>query len=279
MAGFSLVVLEGWGTEVEHSAEARELKGVEIYPDAKSLARAAADYFVTLANEAVANRGRFAVALAGGSTPKATYTLLATDEFAERVDWSHVHIFWGDERCVPADHPHSNYRMAREAWLDQVPLPAGNVHRIRGELEPGRAASEYEETLRVFFSSSSGEGTGNDTLPVARFDLVLLGMGDDGHTASLFPGTAAIDEQTHWVMAHYVEKFHTWRITLTPAAINAAANVIFVVSGSGKAGRLRQVLTGAYQPDVLPAQIVKPDNGRLRWLVDSAAAALLEGGR
>jgi 6-phosphogluconolactonase len=269
--------LEGWETEVEHSADARELKEVEICPDATSLARAAADYFVTLASEAIATQGRFAVALAGGSTPKVTYALLATDAISERVDWSHVHIFWGDERCVPPDHPDSNYRMAREAWLDHVPLPAGNVHRMRGELEPGQAASEYEETLRVFFSLSSEEGTGNDTLPVARFDLVLLGMGDDAHTASLFPGTAAIDEQTRWVMAHLVEKLHTWRITLTPAAINAAANVIFVVSGSGKAGRLQRVLTGPYQPDVLPAQIVKPDNGRLRWLVDSAAAALLEG--
>jgi 6-phosphogluconolactonase len=269
--------LEGWETEVEPSADARELKEVAIYPDATSLARAAADYFVTLASEAIATQGRFAVALAGGSTPKVTYALLATDAISERVDWSHVHIFWGDERCVPPDHPDSNYRMAREAWLDHVPLPAGNVHRMRGELEPGQAASEYEETLRVFFSLSSEEGTGNDTLPVARFDLVLLGMGDDAHTASLFPGTAAIDEQTRWVMAHLVEKLHTWRITLTPAAINAAANVIFVVSGSGKAGRLQRVLTGPYQPDVLPAQIVKPDNGRLRWLVDSAAAALLEG--
>ncbi len=258
-----------------HSAEDRELEGVEVYPDAKSLARAAADHFVTLASEAIATQGRFVVALAGGKTPKAAYSLLATDEFAERVDWSRVHIFWGDERWVPQDHPDSNCRMAREAWLDHVSLPAGNVHRIRGELEPGQAASDYEETLRVFFSWSSGEG--KDTLPVARFDLILLGMGDDGHTASLFPGTAAIDEQTRWVMAHFVEKLQTWRITLTPVAINAAANVIFVVSGSGKAGRLRQVLTGAYQPNVLPAQIIKPDNGRLRWLVDSAAAALLEG--
>ena len=258
-----------------HSANDHELEGIEIQSDSTSLARAAAHYFVTLANEAIANRGRFAVALAGGSTPKATYKLLATQEFAERVDWSRVHIFWGDERCVPPEHPDSNYRMACEAWLDHVPLPAGNVYRIRGELEPAWGASEYEETLRTFFSPSAREEESEGEMAIACFDLILLGMGDDGHTASIFPGTTAIDEQTLWVMAHFVENLHAWRITLTPVTINAAADVIFVVSGSGKANRLRQVLTGPYRPNSLPAQIIKPDTGRLRWLVDSAAAAFL----
>ena len=275
MAGFSIVVLQGWKVEMTHSANDRELEEVEVQTDSTNLARAAAHYFVTLASEAIATQGRFTVALAGGSTPEATYKLLATDEFAERLDWSRVHIFWGDERCVPREHPDSNYRMAREAWLDLVPLPAGNVHRIRGELEPGQAASEYEEVLRVFFSVPSGEAETKGEVAVACFDLVLLGMGDDGHTASLFPGTAAINEQTRWVTAHYVEKLSAWRITLTPAAINAASKVIFVVSGPDKASRLQQVLTGPYQPDSLPAQIVKPVAGRARWLVDSAAAALL----
>ncbi len=260
------------------SSDNGELERIEVHADAERLAHAAADHFVSLAREAVANNGRFAVALAGGSTPRAAYMLLAGDEFATRVDWSLVHVFWGDERCVPPDHADSNYRMAREALLEHVPLPAENVHRIRGELEPAQAAAEYESALRAFFSPSAEDWQANGETHIARFDLILLGMGDDGHTASLFPGTAAISEHKRWVMANFVEKLHTWRITLTPAVINAAANVTFVVSGSGKAERLRQVLTGPYQPDALPAQLVNPDRGRLRWLVDKAAAALLNGG-
>jgi 6-phosphogluconolactonase len=257
-----------------HYSDMDELEGVEVYPDAERLAGATAEHFVSLAREAIASQGRFAVALAGGSTPRAAYALLARDTLATRLDWSRVHVFWGDERCVPPDHADSNYRMARQALLDHVPLPAENVHRMRGELEPAQAAAEYEQSLRAFFTSVSRDQTAE---PPARFDLILLGMGDDGHTASLFPGTAAIREQTRWVMAHFVEKLDAWRITLTPAAINAAANVTFVVSGSGKAQRLGQVLTGPRQPDVLPAQIVNPDYGRLRWLVDEAAATALGG--
>ena len=257
-----------------HSSDIGELEGIEVYPDAKRLARAAAEHFVALAREAIAGQGRFAVALAGGSTPRAAYALLAGDEFATRVDWERVHVFWGDERCVPPDHPDSNYRMAREAVLDHVPLPAENEHRMRGELEPAQAAADYEQALRIFFALPPRK---QEAEPPAGFDLILLGMGDDGHTASLFPGTAAISEQTRWVIAHFVEKLDTWRITLTPAVINAAANVTFVVSGSGKAERLRQVLTGSHQPTMLPAQIVDPGHGRLRWLVDEAAAASVEG--
>jgi 6-phosphogluconolactonase len=261
-----------------HYSDSRDLQEIEIYRDAERLAQAVADHFVRLARQAVANNGRFAVALAGGSTPRAAYTLLARDEFATRVDWSLVHVFWGDERCVPADHAGSNYRMAREALLDRVPLPPENVHRIRGELEPAKAAAEYESALRAFFSPSAEDRQANGKTHVTRFDLILLGMGDDGHTASLFPGTAAISEHTRWVMPNFVEKLDTWRVTLTSAVINAAANVTFVVSGSGKAERLRQVVTGPYQPDALPAQLVNPDRGRLRWLADEGAAALLKGG-
>jgi len=250
-----------------------EMEGKEVYPDASQLAHAVADQFVILAREAIESRGRFAVALAGGATPKAAYALLATDEYATRVDWSRVHVFWGDERCVPPDHPTSNYRMAREALLDHVSLPQENVHRMRGELEPGQAASKYEDVLRAFFCPPSRDRKA----PTPGFDLVLLGMGDDGHTASLFPGTVAIHEQTRWVVAHYVEKLEAWRITLTPVAINAATNVTFVISGLAKAERLREVLNGPYQPHVLPAQIIYPDNGRLHWLVDQAAASSLPG--
>jgi 6-phosphogluconolactonase len=238
---------------------------VKVYAEALALARAAAGHFVALSAQAVSAHGRFAVALSGGSTPKTMYSLLATPEFAARLDWTRVHIFWGDERCVPPEHPDSNYRMAREALLDHVPIPAGNVYRIHGELEPAEAADDYERTLQAFFTHRQ-----------PRFDLILLGMGDDGHTASLFPGTAAIHEQTRWVVAHYVEKLRTWRVTLTPVVINAAANVTFVVAGAGKAECLSQVLTGPYQPDVLPAQIVRPADGHLLWLLDADAAAQLK---
>jgi 6-phosphogluconolactonase len=236
---------------------------IRTHPDAASLARAAAEHFVTLAAEAIAARGRFAVALAGGSTPRATYALLATEEFAARVDWSRVHVFWGDERCVPPDHPDSNYCMVREALLDKIPIPTENVHRIRGELSPDQAAVAYHEKLEAVLGANG------------RFDLILLGMGADGHTASLFPGTAALHEQARWVVAHYVDKLSMWRVTFTPAAINAAAHVTFIVSGAGKAEQLREVLAGPYQPDVLPAQIVRPTDGHLLWLVDEAAAVHL----
>ena len=239
-----------------------------VYPDADHLARAAAEHFATLAAEAIAARGQFTVALSGGSTPRAAYALLA----AEEVDWPRVHVFWGDERCVPPDHLDSNYRLAREALLDHVPLPAGNVHRIRGEINPEQAAADYERTLRSFFARRPEE-------PTARFDLILLGMGEDGHTASLFPGTAALHEQTRWVLAHYVDKLRAWRVTLTPVVINAAAQVTFIVAGAGKADQLRQVLAGPYQPDALPAQIVRPTDGRLLWLTDEAVVAHLGGER
>ena len=233
----------------------------KMYPDAASLARAAAEHFATLAERSLGRRGCFAVALAGGSTPRSTYALLACDRFASRLDWSRIHAFWSDERCVPPDHPDSNHRMAREALLDRVPIPRTNVHRIEGELPPHRAAGAYQAELERVLG------------PGGRFDLVLLGMGEDGHTASLFPGSAAIHEWARWVVAVYVEKLSMWRITLTPAAINAAAHVTFIVAGASKAERLRDVLMGSYRPLVLPAQIVRPAGGRSLWLLDAAAAS------
>jgi 6-phosphogluconolactonase len=233
---------------------------LRVHPDAAGLARAAAEHFVTLATAAIAAHGQFVVALSGGSTPRATYTLLANDELAARVDWPRVRVFWGDERCVPPDHAGSNYRMARETLLDHVPLPTRNVHRIQGELPPDQAATAYQAELEAVLGAGG------------RFDLILLGMGEDGHTASLFPSTAALHEQTRWVVAQYVDKLSAWRVTLTPVAINAAAHVTFLVYGVGKAERLREVLDGPRQPDVLPAQIVRPTDGRLLWLADAAAA-------
>ena len=228
----------------------------KVYADVAELSRAASEHFVALAAEAVTDRGKFIVALAGGSTPRATYALLASDEFATRVDWQHVHVFWGDERCVPLDHPDSNYRMAREALLDHVPISTDNVHRIQGELKPERAASIYQDELEAVLGSDE------------QFDLILLGMGADGHTASLFPGTAALGERKRAVAAVYVEKMQSWRVTLTLPVINASRHVLFLVSGDAKAVALARISVG----EPLPASLVQPSHGQLTWLMDKDAA-------
>jgi 6-phosphogluconolactonase len=229
----------------------------KVYPDGDSLARTAAEHFVTLAAEAINARGWFIVALSGGLTPRAAYSLLASDEFAARVDWSHVYVFWSDERCVPPDHPDSNYRMAREAWLDKVPILADNIHRIRGELDPHQAAADYRAELETVLGAAG------------QFDLILLGLGADGHTASLFPATTALEERERSVVAVYVEQLQTWRVTLTLTVINAARHVLFLVSGTAKAETLARVCTG----EPLPAGLVQPTQGQLIWLVDQNAAS------
>ncbi len=231
----------------------------EVYPDAASLAQAAAKQFTVLAAQAIDERGCFFVALAGGSTPRATYALLATRTYVARVHWPKVHVFWGDERCVPPDHPDSNYKMAHEALLDKAKLPPGNVHRIRGELPPEQATLAYREELEAAL------GTGG------RLDLILLGMGADGHTASLFPGSPAVEEQEQMVVAAYVERLHAWRVTLTLPAINAARHVVFLVSGDTKAPALARVRAG----ESLPAALVRPSPGQLTWMVDQDVARSL----
>jgi 6-phosphogluconolactonase len=239
------------------------------------LARAAAEEVVRLAGEAVAARGRFTFVLSGGSTPRSLFTLLADphESFRDRITWNAVHVFWGDERCVPPDHPDSNYRMAREALLDHVPIPAANVHRIAAENpDAAAAAALYDAELGTFFSLADGENRG---LP--RFDLILLGLGPDGHTASLFPGNAAVHETERRVIAPFVEKLNTHRITLTAPVLNHAAVVIFLVSGAEKVAALAAVIEGARQVDLYPAQIIQPDDGALMWLVDNAAAQGLTG--
>jgi 6-phosphogluconolactonase len=238
---------------------------IEIFPDPSALARAAAERFIRLAAEAIAAGGQFSVGLSGGSTPRALFALLATAEYARQVDWPNTHFFWGDERCVPPDHPDSNYRMARELLLEHVPLPAENIHRMHGETEPEQAAAEYEQILRMFFAPEE------PALP--RFDVLLQGLGEDGHTASLFPGTRALYERARWVMDNYVPRLDMWRITLTTTAINAAARVIFLVEGHNKAETLRAVLRGPHLPEKYPAQFIQPVDGELIWMVDEAAAA------
>jgi 6-phosphogluconolactonase len=243
---------------------------IDVFPDKAALTRAAAEHFVAVAAEAIGARGRCLIALAGGSTPKPVYELLATAPYAARVEWGRVHLFWGDERCVPPDHPESNYRMTREALLDRAPIPPDNVHRISGEREPDAAADAYERLLRKFFPAAEGAA------PAHSFDLELLGLGHDGHTASIFPGSPAVAETRRWAMAVRAQQPpQVWRVTLTPPVLNAAANVAFLVSGADKAARLQDVLRGGGSSSLLPAQLIQPTAGSLRWMVDAAAAASL----
>ncbi len=246
------------------------IRKIEVVADADELSRRAAEEFVTLAEEAARERGRFTVALSGGSTPQHLYRLLTDNEkpFRAQVPWQKCHFFFGDERHVAPDHPDSNYRMAREAMFSRVSIPAENVHRIKTENPDARkAAEDYEQELRAFFHPARGQ------LP--RFDLVFLGMGPDGHTASLFPGTDALREQTRLVAAPRIEKLSTYRVTLTPLVLNNASCTMFLVAGADKAESLRAVLQGSYQPDLYPAQLVRPTVGKVLWLVDKAAASLM----
>ena len=234
---------------------------VIVVPTKADVAREAAERVVAAASAAIAARGRFTFALSGGSTPRVLFELLASDAYRSRVDWARAEIFFGDERCVPPDDSASNYRMARETLLDHVPA---RVHRMRGEDDPVAAAVAYERELRELFGTAP------------RFDLVLLGMGDNGHTASLFPGLTAVTERERWVVAEYVAEVSMWRITFTPVVLNAAAEDLFLVAGSDKASMLHRVLEGPRDPRALPSQVVAPADGRLVWLVDAAAAAELK---
>jgi 6-phosphogluconolactonase len=242
-----------------------ELSGVRIFEGAAELMDGAAEEIAEAARQAVEEHGRFAWALSGGSTPRGLYQLLASEAWRDRMPWPAIHFFWGDERHVPPDHPESNFRMAREAMLDAVPVPSENIHRIRAE-EPDaqRAAAEYEATLRSFFTFVPDDST--------RFDLILLGLGKDGHTASLFPGSPAVHERERLVVAPWVESQRTFRITLTPPVLNHARRVIFLVAGEDKAEALHRVIQGERDPDRYPAQVVE---GNCSWMVDRAAARLL----
>jgi 6-phosphogluconolactonase len=224
---------------------------IEIFANAQELARGAAEYFVARSGEAVARKGFFTVALSGGSTPKALYQLLVDLD----VPWSKTHFFWSDERHVPPDHPDSNYRMAYEAMLARVPVPESNIHRVHSENpDAAEAANEYEQTL----------------LPL---DLILLGLGTDGHTASIFPGSEVLNETKRLVAAPWVEKFNAYRITMTLPLLNNGASVVFLVSGAEKAGIVKEVIEG---PKQYPAQFVQPSHGQLLWMLDKDAASSLD---
>jgi len=229
--------------------------------DSADLARKAADRFIALALDAMARSGRFAVALSGGSTPRELYALLGSFPYKDRLDWTRVHLFWGDERCVPPDHPESNFGMVRSTLLSQVSIPAPNIHRMAGEKVPEEGAAEYERELRGFFGST-----------ISRFDLILLGIGEDGHTASLFPDSEALDEGEHLVAAIYLDKLRSWRLTLTYPAINAAAEIAFLAAGKNKSPIVKDLLGPDANSSNYPAARVRPVNGRLTWFVTEDAA-------
>jgi 6-phosphogluconolactonase len=239
---------------------------LRVYGDAEQLARAAAGLFVTLAAEAIKERGRFRVALSGGSTPRRVYEMLASNGFRRRVDWDRVDFFWGDERYVPADDRDSNYRMTAEALLRQVPVPAVNIHRVPTEITPpAAAAGAYEEDIRQSLHHAAS---------VPQFDLIYLGLGTNGHTASLFPHSPALREQSRLVLADFVAEVNLWRITMSAPLLNRGRTVAFLIEGPQKAEVLRDVLLGPPYPERLPAQLVAPE-GKLLWMVDEAAAGLL----
>jgi 6-phosphogluconolactonase len=237
---------------------------ISVYPDMEVLSRAAADLFAERVARAVADHGRCAMLLAGGETPRRTYELLAEEPLRDHVPWGSLHLFWGDERSVPPDDPRSNARMLHRALLDRVPVPAGQVHPIPGDRDPRQAADEYEELLRRFFAGAA-----------PRFDLVLLGLGDDGHTASLFPDSPVLEERQRWASATRRAGEEIGRVTLTPLLINQADLVVFLVAGDDKATVLREVLEDHPDPRSRPARMITPEQGELRWMVDKAAARLL----
>ncbi len=245
---------------------------IRILTDLPAIAKRAAQEFLQAATSAVAERHSFSVALAGGSTPKALYSLLASDAgLRAQLPWDKMHLYFGDERNVGPDHTDSNFRMATETLISKSPLKPDQVTRIKGEYkDTERAAQEYEQALRASFKLADGR--------FPRFDLVLLGMGNEGHTLSLFPGTKALHEAKRIVVRNWIGKLYTERITLTAPAINNAALAIFMITGADKALALKGVLEGPYEPDQLPAQMVQPQNGKSLWLVDTAAGGMLSTG-
>ncbi len=240
-----------------------------VYEDAGELARAAAQQFTERVQQVITKRGRARIAISGGSTPKASFALLAdsNEPYTQQIEWDKVELFWVDERTVGPDDPDSNYRMTNEALLSKVALQPEHIYRIEGELDPEEAAAKYESLIRREFRLEGAE--------VPRFDVVWLGMGDDGHTASLFPGTEGIHESGRIAFANHVPQKNTWRISLSAPVINEALEVIFLIGGEDKAVPLERALYGEYDPNVTPTQLIKPRNGSLLFLLDKKAAVHL----
>ena len=239
-------------------------KKIHLYPNKEQLVTATTEHVVNSIGQAIEERGLCNIALAGGNTPREVYSMLAEESYRGRVDWDKLHLFWGDERMVPPEHQDSNFRMVKETLLDHVRIPDVNVHRIRGEIAPEKSATDYAELLHKHFK---------EDLP--RFDLILLGIGEDGHTASLFPGTDAVEECERYAVAVFVSRLGTWRVTLTFPVLNAAREVFFLVSGRSKADTVRRIISIKQPAKEFPASMVNPENGTLHWMLDSEAVVLI----
>ena len=273
---------------------------LQVYKDAQELSQAAAKWIAGLIAETLKVHDRFTIALSGGSTPKLLHKILAAPPCKDQIDWSKMHIFWGDERAVPFEDQRNNAKMAYDTLLNFVQVPPSQIHVMRTDIGPEESAAEYEKILHQYFDAiPGGSGPTAATRPSASttgttspsgsaaatsapatlpnsFDLVLLGMGDDGHTLSLFPGTAIVHEEKAWAKAFFLAAQDMYRITLTKTIVNRAAHIAFLTTGTGKAHALKEVLKGAYNPDLYPSQEIKPVNGELHWFVDEAAAASLK---
>jgi 6-phosphogluconolactonase len=240
---------------------------IEVLSDLEALSHRAALLFVGASRSSITTKKRFAVTISGGSTPRRLYTLLGSLPYRDQVDWQHVHFFWADERCVPKDHEESNFRTVFDTLLSKVPIPEGNLYRIKGEEDPDKAARDYEENIKKFFVMSR----------IPMFDLVILGMGEDGHTASLFPGSKLLKETIRLVVPVYLSKPTRNRITLTFPILNNAAQILFLVAGRSKAAILSEILVDREKRKQFPAGLVNPVHGFMTWLIDQEAAEKLGG--
>jgi 6-phosphogluconolactonase len=261
---------------------------LHIYKDAQELSEAVAKWISDSIAETLKKKDRFTIALSGGSTPQRLHKILAASPYKEQIDWSKLHIFWGDERAVPFEDSRNNAKMAYDTLLNFVPVPASQIHVMRTDIAPEQSAIEYEKILHQYFDpppggggnlsplSSNGDAGSPGSEPVTSFDLVLLGMGDDGHTLSLFPGTEVVHEETAWAKAYFLKAQDMYRITLTKTIVNRSASIAFLTTGAGKAHALKEVLKGAYNPDLYPSQEIRPTTGELHWFVDEAAASGLD---
>jgi 6-phosphogluconolactonase len=240
---------------------------IEVFSNLEALSLRAASIFVSASRDSIGTKKRFAVAISGGSTPRRLYTLLGSQAYRHQVDWRHVHFFWADERCVPKDDEASNFRTAFDTLLSKVALPDKNIHRIKGEEAPDNAARDYEEEVKRFLGESERP----------RFDLIILGMGEDGHTASLFPGSKSLEETVRLAIPVYLEEPKKNRITLTLPALNNADQILFLVTGASKAPVLSEILGERGKKKGFPAGLIRPANGNVTWLIDHEAAAKLRG--
>ena len=240
---------------------------IEVLSDLEALSLRAASIFVSASKNSIASNKRFAVAISGGSTPRRLYTLLGSEVYRHRVDWQHVHFFWADERCVPKEDEASNFRTAFDTFLSKIALPDKNIHRIKGEEAPDKAARDYEEEIRRFFGESERPG----------FDLIILGVGEDGHTASLFPGSKSLEERVRLAIPVYLGEPSKNRITLTLPVLNNADQILFLVAGPSKAGVLSEILGDGEKRKGFPAALVRPAHGNMTWLIDQEAAGKLRG--